>query len=180
MPQLKSKVEMVVLCTQRVIAIDEHVSPKAPIRIASGVVRKASEVKAIYEACLARRTALAAAQLAVKAAQAAVAEADAQVRVAEKALAPWVVSQFGVDSAEAAAFGFVAKTRAVRPVADKARSAELGRATRKARGTLRAKEKAKIKGELPAIVTVPDVQPRITNGVTNAVVPHVTNGVAHP
>ena len=186
MPQRKSKVEMVAMCTKRMLAIDEHVPQKAQIRISNGVVHKVSQVRATYQAAIDTRTELATAQAGVKAAQAAVAEADAQVHDTERALAPWVQAQFGVDSPQAIAFGFVEKTRAVRPLAEKVCSAELGRATRKARGTVGPKEKAKIKGVLPAIAPVSEApaKVRVTNGVapqfTNGVAPQSTNGVAHP
>ena len=172
--QWKNQVEVLAICTQRINAIEAHVPPKAQIAI-DGVVHKPSAVTALFQASIDMRSTLAALHAQVKVARAAVEAADAKRIAVERGLGPWVKGQFGVDSHQALAFGFGERPRAVRSLSDKARSAELALATRKARGTMSKKARAKIKGVLPPIEVASGAPPpRGPNGVA----PHAANGVA--
>ncbi len=164
----QSQVSLVGSCAQLIKALDEHVQPNAHIPI-NGVVRKASEVTSILQAYIDKCAALATVRAEEKIALGEVAEAEADQRAIALGVAAWVKAQFGEGSKEAIAFGVAKKPRAARPSADKARSARLALATREARGTMSRKQKAKIKGSLPAI--------EVTIGAPAAAAPPGNNGV---
>src|SRR5262249_20854760 len=107
-----------------------------------------------------------------KAALDAVGAADAERAPLDAGVGRWVKSQFGPYSLEARDFGLAEKTRAARSVADKARSADQALATRKARGTMGRKARAKIKGVLPAIAPVAVTPQPAAQPATNGVAPH--------
>jgi hypothetical protein len=78
-----------------------------------------------------------------------VAAADAARVEADGALKAWVRGEFGTESAEANDFGYPAPRKAVMTAEQKALAVEKGRATRKVRGTVGARQREKIHGALP-------------------------------
>ena len=164
----QSQVSLVGLCTKLIKALDEHVQPNTHIPI-NGVVRKASEIIAILQTYIDKCAALATVRAEEQTVRGEVAEAQAEQHDVAVGVALWVKAQFGEGSKEAIAFGVEKKARAARASADKARAVDLARATRKARGTMGRKQKARIKGTLPAI--------EVTVGAPAAAAPPGPNGV---
>jgi hypothetical protein len=142
--------------TQRITALQKHVSARGEIPIAGKKVKGAALV-ALYQSVLDAGEAVTSAKGNYKLALTARQQAEAQRKIADESLRQWVLITFGAESQEAHDFGFVPKPRAVPSADEKATAAALGKATRRARGTLGKRQKSKIKGTLATPAATPAV-----------------------
>jgi len=146
--------------TQRLQALKNYVkNAKTEIAI-NGEPHKLADVVAIYQTSLDTRAAVSTKRAETKAAMASRATAEAARRQADRALKPWVINQFGVESQEAIDFGFPPPKVASRSVESKTNAVALAQATRAARHTMGKRQKENVKGTLP-VPTAP-AAPAIT------------------
>jgi hypothetical protein len=140
--------------TQRLAALEKHVSGKTDIPIA-GKKMKASALMTLYQSVLDANEGVTSTKGSYKLALEARDEVEAQRKVADESLRSWVLITYGPTSQEAHDFGFVPKVRATATTETKATAVALRAATRVARGTKGGKEKLKIKGTLATPVATP-------------------------
>ena len=150
--------------TQRITALQKHVSAKTEIPIAGKKVKCAALV-ALYQSVIDTGATVTSTKGTYKLALSAREQAELQRKTADESLRSWVLITYGPESQEAHDFGFVPKVRATVSTETRATAVALGKATRKARGTTGKKAKLKIKGTLetpvaaPEIVAVPSAAP---------------------
>ena len=142
--------------TQRIAALQKHVSAKTEIPIAGKKVKGAALV-ALYQSVLDTGEAVTSTKGTYKLALSARVQAEQQRKAADESLRSWVLITYGPESQEAHDFGFVPKVRATVSTDTRATAVALGKATRKARGTMGKKARLKVKGTLETPVAAPEV-----------------------
>ena len=153
--------EQIDTCAARLKALNAYVKSSSAKTISvNGTTYKASDVIAMYQACLDARATLDTQRAQVKATQKVRAAAETQRRAADRALKPWVINQFGADSQEATDFGFPPAKKATRSVENKTNAVALSKATRAARHTMGKVQKEKIKGTI--VVPAAPAEPAVT------------------
>jgi hypothetical protein len=149
-----NQAEVVATCTARIKALKANVASTKAVVVLGGVAHKASDVVAIYQACLDNRATLDTQRAEVKATLATLEAADAKRIETERALKPWMINTFGATSKEAHDFGYLPPKKPVQSVDTKAQAKVRREATRAARHTMGPKQKEKIKGTM-VVLTAP-------------------------
>ncbi|HEY2515257.1 MAG TPA: hypothetical protein VGI39_30530 [Polyangiaceae bacterium] len=172
-------------CAQRIQGLNEHLTAKSTLTINQEPM-KLADVIATYQTALDARTTLKSKRAEVKLALQEWKDADAAQTTLDKGLKVWVEFTYGLQSQESQDIGFSPPKRTKPTVETKAQALLQSKATRKARGTMGKKEKAKIKGIVPTAPAAPAPQttstasaPAPTANVTNGAAPAATsNGTA--
>lgn len=186
----KNNATVVNINSQRIGALETYVTNgKTEIPIA-GAKMKVSEVVALFKQALEARKLVVGKRAEYKAALAARSEVDTKIEVTDEALKYWVWGQFGADSSIAEEFGYAPRKLGQKTAQAKWQAVERLRATRKARGTMGKKQRAKVKGAIgvdvaprPAPVApsqptpapssgAPPASPVVTSRVTNGALPN--------
>ena len=149
MPNAPNNATVVETCTRRIRAMGAYVDRRANIGI-NGRKHAHAQVVAVYQRCLAARAKVANLRAQLAEALQEVGETEVARMEADGALKAWVRAEFGVESTEANDFGFPAPRKPVLTAEQKALAVERGKATRKARGTLGARQREGIRGTIPA------------------------------
>jgi hypothetical protein len=139
-----------------IAGIQKHYA-NAPAIVLDGVSYKPAEIEKILQDRIDRADATSAAKVTFHEAVAAERAANAKANAVFKALRTRVLSDFKSSAETLGEFGIVLRPKRELTVEQKVEAAAKREATRKARHTMGAREKAKIKGQPPATPPKPVV-----------------------
>jgi hypothetical protein len=168
--------QVIQTCNKRLAALENHLKSKSDITI-NGKTLKVASLLAIYKASIESLAALEKKRSELKASLAVRDRAELARIEADKALKPWVQTQFGTESQVAHEFGFPPRKKPVRTAESTINAATRNRATRAARHTMGKRQKEKIKGT--AVVPTVPAAPAVSTTSGTIAAPSTSNGVTH-
>jgi hypothetical protein len=152
MPTRPSNAAILDECSKRIAGVLKYVDPAADIPVAGKLVKPA-HVLAVFQAHVDQRNLVTTLQAQVKSALAERDAKEAECEACDKALRAYVSNRFGEDSTEAHGFGYPPRKPPTKSAETKALAAERARATRAARHTMGAKQKAELRGTTEVALT---------------------------